>query len=424
MMPRIGEHPGLVAATTAALLAVTLLCGCPPPAAPESGSPTVASTSGGQAPSDGVHASASVQEGSYGDRENGIPVGAYFGLTGAQAVFGQDSAKAMILALEEMEAADWNGGPSIHLILQDDRCKTEDVGLILNKLINDDEVVAVVGELASSLSLVGAPICQEEGVPMLSPSSTNPEVTKKGDFIFRTCFTDQQQGYACAKFAFENLEARRAAILYPGDNDYSVGLANDFTAAFGRLGGEVVLSQGWGKDQQDFSVELDRAKQQEPDVLFVPCYYDDSGQLASQARKRGLDIPIVGGDGWDSPDVDAIGKEATNNCFFANHYSKADESPIVQSFVKSYEKRWGEAPSAMAATAYDGVRILVQAIRSVSEPRDRLAVRDALAATSGFEGVTGTITIDEDRNATKSAVILELRDGEQTFVDTVQPDVP
>ena len=259
---------------------------------------------------------------------------------------------------------------------------------------------------------------------MLSPSSTNPEVTKKGDFIFRTCFTDQQQGYACAKFAFENLEARRAAILYPGDNDYSVGLANDFTAAFGRLGGEVVLSQGWGKDQQDFSVELDRAKQQEPDVLFVPCYYDDSGQLASQARKRGLDIPIVGGDGWDSPDVDDIGKEATNNCFFANHYSKADESPIVQSSVKSYEKRWGEAPSAMAATAYDGVRILVQAIRSVSDPRDRLAVRDALAATSGFEGVTGTITIDEDRNATKSAVILELRDGEQTFVDTVQPDVP
>ncbi len=418
-MRRCSDQLVCIAVLVVAVLIAALVCGCPPPAAPEQ------THTGNVVPTESaVHRVVSIQEGSYGDPPNGIPVGAYFGLTGAQAKFGQDSAKAIVLALEELEEADWHGGPSIHLILQDDRCKAEDVGLILNKLINDDGVVAVVGELASSLSLIGAPICQEKGVPMVSPSSTNAEVTKKGDYIFRTCFTDQQQGYACARFAFANLGARKAAILYPSDNDYSVGLATDFTAAFEQMGGEVALSQGWGKDQQDFSAELDRVKQNEPDVLFVPCYYDDAGQLASQARKRGLDIPIVGGDGWDSPDVYAVGKEATNNCFFASHYSKEDPSPTVQSFVREYRERWGEAPSAMAATAYDGIRILVRAIQSVSDPRDRKAIRDALATTADFEGVTGTITINEERNAIKPAVILELRDGEQVYVDTVYPNLP
>jgi branched-chain amino acid transport system substrate-binding protein len=414
-----GIHLTITAAFIVATLGV-LLVGCPPPSKDDDGGPA----SNGSADTGGASSSASIEEGVYGDAEAGIPIGAYFGLTGPNADFGQDSAKAIVLALEEMEAADWNGGPSFQLILQDDRCKAEDVGPILNKLIQEDQVVAVVGEVASGLSLIGGPICQEHGVPMVSPSSTNPEVTQKGDYVFRTCFTDRQQGYACAKFAFENLETRRAAILYPSDNDYSVGLAKYFEEAFVDLGGEVIESQGWGKDQQDFGAELLRVKTQDPDVLFVPCYYDDAGQFASQARKNGLDMPIVGGDGWDSPDVYNIGEEATNNCYFANHYSKQDESPVVQSFVEQYSERWGEAPSAMAATAYDGIRIVVEAIHSVDDPTDRAAIRDALAATSGFEGVTGSITINEDRNAVKPAVILELQGGEQVLVDTVEaPDL-
>ncbi len=404
----------ILAVLVASALGLSLaLCGCPPPAEKGAGASQGASGGSGEA-----RAAESVSEGEYGATEDpeAVKVGAYFGLTGKDASFGQDSVKAMVLALDELNA---EPGAPIKLIVLDDRCNPADIQNILNKLINADQVAAVIGEVASKLSLQGGPICQEAGVPMLSPSSTNPDVTAVGDCVFRTCFIDPYQGYVMARFALDNLDAKTAAILYPQDNDYSVGLARYFEEAFQEGGGAIVASEAYAAETKDFRAELDLIKAKNPDVLYAPCYYDDAGPIADQARALDMSMPILGGDGWDSPTVYAVGKDATNNCFFSNHYSKDNEAPIVQDFVKAYTARWGEAPSAMAATAYDGMKILAAAIRGAANPSDRAAVREALAAVADYEGVTGRITIDESRNARKDAVVLELKDGVQTYVTTI-----
>ncbi len=411
-MKLTGPASTLTVLVASALGLSLLVCGCPPPAQPSAAG---AKAGGGEA---GKPEAASISEGEYGAKDDpaAATVGAYFGLTGKDASFGQDSAKAMLLALDELNA---EPGTPIRLMLQDDNCNPAQVQNILNKLINADHAVAIIGEVASKLSLQGGPICQEAGVPMLSPASTNPRVTEAGDYVFRTCFIDPYQGYVMARFALDHLDARSAAVLYPQDNDYSVGLARYFEEAFTGDGGEIVASEAYAAEARDFRAELDLIKDKSPDVLYVPCYYDDAGPIASQARALDMTMPILGGDGWDSPTVYDVGKEATNNCFFSNHYSKDNDAPIVQNFVKAYTARWGEPPSAMAATAYDGIKILASAIRGAADPTDRAAVRDAIAKVSGYEGVTGNITIDEDRNARKDAVVLELRDGVQTYVTTI-----
>jgi len=409
----------LPAVAVTALIAALVASGCAPPPRPTTGGATAVSTS--SAPTGpgnagrAAPAAKAVEEGTYGDKD-GIPVGAYFGLTGADASFGQESVKAMAMALDEIKAS---GGPSIKLIVHDDRCTAADVPAVLNKLINEDKVVAVVGEVASTRSLQGAPFCQLAKVPMISPSSTNPAVTEKGDYIFRTCFIDPYQGYVMAKFAVDRFQARTAAILYPQANDYSVGLAKFFKEAFEKAGGQIAAEEAYGKDQKDFSAELDHVASTNPDVLFVPCYYQDAGTIAKQARERGLDMPILGGDGWDSDTVYEVGGDATNNCFFSNHYAKDDKSQVVQDFVKRFTDRWGTAPTAMAATAYDAMRILAEAMALAPDPADRAALRDAIAKTKDFKGVTGTITINAQRNAVKDAVVLELKEGVQTYVTTI-----
>lgn len=404
---------GLVAAVVASLLG-----GCPPP--PRStGAGTEAPTARATGTSP-AQATEAVMEGEFGPKD-GIRVGGYFGLTGPNASFGQDSAKGIRLALEELEGGT---GPAIRFILHDDRCRQEDVPVVLNKLIKNDKVVVVIGEVASSLSLQGAPICQESGVPMVSPSSTNPRVTEIGDYIFRTCFTDTQQGAAMAQFALEHVKAASAALIYPQDNDYSVGLARSFADAFAAAGGKVVADEAFGKDQVDFSTELQLIKKQRPDVLFAPVYYKEAGLIARQARAMDLDIPILGGDGWDAASVAEVGGAATNNCFFGNHYSKDDDSEAVQAFVRGFRERWGEAPSAMAATAYDAMKIVAAALAACADPTDRAQVRDALAAVQGYQGLTGTISIDRNRNAVKDVVVLELVDGVQTYVTTIPAPKP
>lgn len=390
------------------------LVGCPPPKQ-EAGSSGAGAAAGTATAAKPAGEGQSVSEGVYGD-ENGVPIGAYFGLTGADAAFGQQSVSAMILALEQ-----WEGTPSVKLAVVDDRCNPADVPTCLNKLLAEDKCVAVIGEVASTLSLQGAPICQKAGVPMISPSSTNPKVTECGDFIFRTCFIDPYQGWVMAQFAMDRFQAKKAAVLYPQANAYSVGLAKYFREAIEKAGGEIVANQAYAKDQKDFRTELNMIKSKQPDVLFVPSYYTDAAMICKQARELDITIPLLGGDGWDSPKLFEIGGAATNNGFFSNHYAKDSDSEAVRQFVATYEKRWGTAPSAMAATAYDAIRIVLDILSKLPDPKDSRSIRDAIAQVKGFDGVTGSITIDAERNAAgKDAVVLEMKDGVQTYVTTVR----
>jgi branched-chain amino acid transport system substrate-binding protein len=281
-------------------------------------------------------------------------------------------------------------------------------------------VTAVLGEVASKLSLEGAPICQQNGVPMITPSSTNPKVTEVGDMIFRVCFIDPFQGFVCAKFARENLKAQKAAVLYDQSQTYSVGLQAEFEKSFVKLGGQITTKEAYQKGEQDFTSLLTSIRSTKPDIIFLPGYYNDVGTIATQARKLGITVPLLGGDGWESPKLAEIGGDAINGCFYSNHYSPQDPSPRVQEFIQKYKKLNGNTPDSMAALAYDATQILRDAINRAGS-LSGTAIAAQLAKTKAFDGVTGKITIDEHRNAVKSAVILEMKNGVPTYVTTITP---
>ncbi len=343
-------------------------------------------------------------------------------MTGGQATFGQSTDNGIRLALEEINAAGGLNGKPIRLITYDDKGDAREAGAAVTRLINRDGVTAVLGEVASSLSLAGAPICQENGVPMISPSSTNPDVTEKGDKIFRVCFIDPFQGWVVAKFARENerVKANKAAILFDQVNAYSVGLRDVFEKAFTEMGGQITTKQAYQEGDQDFSAQLTAIRSSQPDVVFIPGYYTDVGNIAIQARKLGIDVPLVGGDGWDSSKLAEIGGKAIEGTFYSNHYSHQDPSPRVQDFIRKYKEKHHETPDGLAALGYDAARILYEAMsRAKSLGGDAIAAE--LAATKDFDGVTGRISIDAQRNAVKPAVMLEMKDGVPIYVTTIEP---
>jgi branched-chain amino acid transport system substrate-binding protein len=247
-------------------------------------------------------------------------------------------------------------------------------------------------------------------------------VTQVGDMIFRVCFIDPFQGYACAKFAreHEGLKAKKAALLFDQTQAYAVGLQDNFAKSFVEQGGKIVASQTYQGGDQDFSAQLTAIRSGEPDVIFIPGYYTDVGNIAIQARKLGIKVPLLGGDGWDSAKLAEIGGDAINGCFYSNHYSHQDPSPRVQEFLKKYEERYKGIPDGLAALGYDAARIVAQAITRANSVKGA-DIAAELAKTKDFDGVTGKITIDKDRNAVKPAVILEMKKGVPTYVTTVQP---
>src|SRR5436190_6265181 len=245
---------------------------------------------------------------------------------------------------------------------------------------------------------------------MLTPSSTKPEVTKKGDYIFRSCFIDPVQGAAIAQFAAKSLNAKTAAIMVDRKNDYSTGLEKYINETFTKLGSKIVAVQSYQEGDQDFNAQLTSLKGSNPEVIFVPGYYNDVGLIAKQARDKGITVPLVGGDGWDSVQLYAIGGSALVGSYFTNHYSPYDTDPKVQKFVNDYKSRYGALPDALAATAYDAARIMFDAIKR-SKSLNGPDVRDALAATKDFPGVTGTVTFNEQRDAVKPIVMIEIKDG-------------
>ena len=339
-----------------------------------------------------------------------VRIGVFMSLTGSTANFGISSTNGIKMAADEVNAAGGINGKQIELNVQDDRSDAQEAATIVTKFVTQDAVHAILGEVASSRSIAAAPIAQNAKIPMLTPSSTNPEVTRKGDYIFRSCFIDPVQGAAIAQFAARTLGAKRAAIMVDRKNDYSTGLEKFIGQTFTKLGGQIVLTQSYQEGDQDFNAQLTSIKGSNPEVIFVPGYYNDVGLIAKQARDKGMNVPLLGGDGWDAEQLYKIGGTALNGSFFSNHYSPYDSDPQVQRFVTNYKARFNSLPDALAATAYDAAHIMFDAIKRANSLEGK-AIRDALAATKDFPGVTGKVTFNENRDAVKPIVMIEIKDG-------------
>jgi branched-chain amino acid transport system substrate-binding protein len=349
-----------------------------------------------------------------------IKVGEYASLTGKEAGFGQSSHNGTALAVDDLNAAGGVLGKKIELITEDDQSQAGQPSIDVRKLITDDGVVSVLGEVASSRSLEAAPICQQYHIPMISPSSTNPRVTQVGDYIFRVCFIDPFQGTVMANFATKTLKLKNVAVLTDVTSDYSVGLAKFFKSSFTASGGKIAADENYNGGDKDFSAQLTAIKAGNPDGIFIPGYYTEVGLIAIQARQLGLNIPLFGGDGWEGAPLISIGGAALEGTYFSTHFTPQDTSPVVQDFVKKYQARYHATPDAMAALGYDSLMILADAMKRAGTTAGP-AVRDALAATKDFSGITGRITIDKDRNASKPAVILEVKNGQYHYVETISP---
>jgi len=364
--------------------------------------------------------------GNAGSTTGDILVGEFGSLTGTQATFGTSTHQGIILAIDEINAAGGVNGRRIKVVTEDDQSKQEEAANTVSKLISQNGVIAVLGEVASSASIAAAPICQGSHVPMITPSSTNEEVTKKGDYIFRVCFTDNYQGENQAIFANQwceqNHKPKNVAILTDVKSDYSSGLTKVFTQKFQSLGGKVIITQSYANGDSDFRSQLTTVKATNPSLLFVPGYYTDIGQIAIQRADLGMSgVPMLGGDGWESPKLIEIGGKALEGCFYTNHYFADDPSPIVHDFVEKYRTRWSAKPDALAALGYDATKVLADALKR-SGGKGGSTLRDAIGATKNLVGVTGTITIGPERNAVgKKLVIEEIKNGQLTLKTTIEP---
>lgn len=350
-----------------------------------------------------------------------IKVGEFASLTGKEATFGTSSHEGTQIAIEEINAAGGVLGKKLQLLTEDDLSKAGEPATVVNKLISRDGVVAILGEVASSRSLEAAPICQQNKIPMISPSSTNPKVTETGDYIFRVCFLDSFQGRVIADFATKTLKAKRVAIFTDVKSDYSKGLAKFFKDTFTKAGGQITAELDFNGGDKDFKAQLTAIKASSPDAVFVPAYYTDVALICIQAKQLGLDVPLFGGDGWESNELVKIGGDSVEGNYFSTHYAADTATEKAKNFAAAYEKRFqGKIPDSMAALGYDSALILADAIKragSTEGPK----IRDALAATKDFEGATGKITINEKRDATKPAVVVQVKGGQFKYVETANP---
>ncbi len=376
------------------------------------------------------------------DQPKEIVVGEYGSLTGAQATFGLSTKNGIELATDALNAKGGIGGVKVRIVVEDDQGKPEEAATAVGKIISQDRPVAVLGEVASTNSLAAAPMLQTNGIPMISPSSTNPKVTEQGDFIFRVCFIDPFQGTAVAKFAYNSKQLKNVGILKDVKSDYSTGLAQYFTETFTKMGGAIADEEAYSQGDVDFKAQLTAMIAKNPDAIFIPGYYTDVGLIARQARDLGFKGPFLGGDGWDSAELTKIGGDAIAGGFFTNHYAVDDPNPVVQDFITKYNAKYHEKPDGLAALGYDSAQVLYAAMAEVAkDPKmaaeladrssvpategdrkaARAALRDVLAHTVSYPGVTGNITIDDHRNAQKPAVVVQVTADGNKFVESIAP---
>jgi branched-chain amino acid transport system substrate-binding protein len=349
-----------------------------------------------------------------------IKIGEVNPLTGGISQFGISCHQGYLLAIEEVNQAGGVLGQKIELVTEDDRSKPGECATVVRKLIGVDKVVGVLGDATSSATLEGAPIAQSSKVPMITPTATNPKITEVGDYIFRVCFLDEFQGRVLARFAREKLNAKTAAILTDVKQDYSVDLTKFFKEQFTKNGGSITREQSYSTGDTDFRAQLTTLRAPKPDVVYVPGYYQEVALIIKQARQVGLTMPFIGCDGWANQSLLTIGGKALDGCYLTNHFSPDDPAPAVQKFVEKYKSKYGSVPDTFAALGYDAARIVMDAINRAGSAEPS-AIRDALAKTSGFEGCTGTIGFDANRNATKAALVLTIKDGKFQVAQKVEP---
>ena len=353
-----------------------------------------------------------------------ILIGHVGSMSGNEATFGQSTDNGVKLAIEEQNKKGGIKGRQLTLKTLDDQGKPEEAAVAATRLITQDKATVLIGEVASSRSLAIAPIADANQVPQVTPTSTNPKVTKDGEktrpFVFRVCFIDPFQGTVMAKFATDNLKIKNVAVLRDVGNDYSVGLADFFIKAFTGTGGKIVGDQSYKAGDQDFKAQLTAIRGKKPEAIYVPGYYTDVALIARQARELGIKVPLMGGDGWDSSKLYEIAKGALDGSYFSNHYTEEDPSPVIQEFVQKYKAAYGAVPDALAVLGYDAANVAFAAIEKAKDLTGP-SVATELAATKGFQGVSGVITLDADHNAVKSAVVLGIKDNKAKYAATVNP---
>ncbi len=355
------------------------------------------------------------------NQDNVIKIGQFASLTGSEATFGISSDNGIKLAVEEINSSGGILGKQIQLVTEDNQGKPNETQTVVQKLINRDKVIGIIGEVASSRSKAAAPICQQNKIPMISQASTNPEVTAIGDYIFRVCFIDPFQATVMSKFALNSMKVKKVALLIDQRNAYSTGLAENFRKTFVEMGGEIVEEQKYSSGDKDFKAQLTAIKYKNPEAIFIPGYYTDVGLIAIQSREIGLTVPLFGGDGWESEKLtEGKAKDALEGCFFSTHISTEDPNPLIQNFIKKYRDKYKSEPDAYSFLGYDAIMLMADAIkRAGSTEGDKIRVE--LSKTKDFKGVTGNITINDQRNAIKPAVVLEIKDGKFKYKETIAP---
>jgi branched-chain amino acid transport system substrate-binding protein len=397
-------------------LSVFALVGCKPTDSGSSAGTT------GDAGTTGATGTATAEKSPYTTGET-IKIGHYAAMTGGTAAYGQDTDAGVKMAMEEINAEGGVLGKKIEVDTQDDESKPEGAITVATKMSADAKILVAIGEVASGRTIPAAPFFDKAGIPMVSPSATNPDVTKKGTHIFRICFIDPFQGLIVSKFVKDNLKFTKAAIFTDKKNEYSTGLTEVINKEFTGMGGQIVAQASYQEGDSDFRAQLGQLKTANPEAIFVPGYYKEVGMIARQAREMGITAPLIGGDGWNGDGLIAgaggPGK-ALEGSFFTDHYSPEDPNPLVQDFVKKFTEKNKRKPSANAALGYDTLKLVADAIKRTGK-EDREAVTKAISETKDFEGVTGKITIDADRNANKKITILKIVGNEFKFEASVDP---
>lgn len=356
------------------------------------------------------------------DVHSTIQIGYFGDLTGPTFNFGLSAKNGVLMAADEINQAGGINGHQIDIVIEDDKGSPEEAAQATSKLIDRYKVAAIIAAGASGNSLAAAPRAQSAHVPLIAPSSTHPAVTQAGEYIFRACFIDAFQGEVMARFAANTLKAKKAAIMLDFNSPYSKGLTDFFEYSFTKLNGQIVVKQSYSQGDADYRGQLSAIKAAAPDVIYIPGYYGDVAIIARQARQLGLNVPLLGGDGWDAPELWDLGGDALNGSYISNHYSADDPSENIQKFVRDYRLRYGNiTPDAHAALAYDALRFLAEAIQRAGGTEGP-KLRDAIAQTKNFAGVTGIISMDRERTAVKPAVILKLQDGKYIYQETIQPE--
>lgn len=356
-------------------------------------------------------------EGASGGDTSGAPantarVGVVLPLSGNTATYGEEALGGMRMAVEEINAKD--GVIKLELVPKDDKGDSTETGKLVSQLIKVDQVHAVIGSVTSSNTLKGAKVAQENGIPLITPAATNAEITQKGDFVSRICFIDPFQGSVLAKLVTDDLQKKKVAIIVDKASDYSVGLADAFKKTLAASGGTVVAEESFTAGEADFSGLITKITEAGPEAIFIPAYYGDVGPMLKQAGDRWKEIPVVAGDGIDSPDLFKLMGPYPGPIYMSTHFASDDSDARVKDFVDRYKGRFGKTPGAMAALGYDAAYALHDALQRAGST-DPKKLRDAINTIKDLPGITGNITLDEQRNAQKGAVIMSITPAGATF---------